>query len=174
MKLGDLVFQDLPRISLIGLIDQVQGGPPNHVGIVTGFFWGIPLITEAFPGPGVWTIPYPLFLARSPFSTEVRSFKDQSIIPKMLAFLKTQYGLPYNIHFNDSDKGTYCSELIAKAYFASAGKELVCTQLISHLLLMKPWAKSLFFGYLGVYPEPTSKIWLVTELKRTPELTTCP
>ena len=174
MKLGDVVFQDLPAISLIELIDKVQGGPPNHCGIVSGFFLGVPMITEAFPLVGVWTIPYPIFLLRSPFSNQVRRWKDQSLVPKILAFVKTQFGLPYNIHFDDNPKATYCSELIAKGYLAASGKELSCTQTIQDIENKELWASQLFYSYLGVYPEMNSKIWLVTGLLKTFELTVCP
>jgi hypothetical protein len=173
MKLGDVIFQDLLDVSLIDLIDKVQGGPPNHCGIVTGFWFGIPLITEAFPGPGVWTIPFPLFLARSPFSTQVRGWGEPSVVSGIITYVKSQKGLPYNIHFDDSNSSVYCSELIAKGYKYASGKDISCTKVIADLETKLPWAKQMFFSLLGVYPEADSKIWLVTDLLNAKELKKC-
>ena len=169
MKLGDVVFQNLPRIWLIKLIDQVQGGGPHHCGIVTGFWFGIPMITEAFFF-GVWTIPYPLFVLRWPFGIEKRSWVDQSIVSKVIDKANSYLGKPYDIYYYDSDSAYYCSEIVAKAYGSVTGNPISSTKTVAQVELSDPPAKDLYFKLLGKYPNPESRIWLVSDLAKAKEL----
>jgi hypothetical protein len=175
MKLGDVVFQDLPTfisigfLRLLGLIKEVQGNKgPEHCGICTGFWCGIPLITEAFIF-GVWTIPFPLFILRWPLGLEVKSWNGQSLVPGILSWVASKKGLPYNINYTDSDNAYYCSSLIAKAYKVASGNDLSSTKTVAEVELSDAPAKDKYYKILGIYPVPTDKIWLVSDLENAKE-----
>ena len=169
MKIGDVIFQNLPKIWIVNLINQVQNGGPHHCGICTGFFLGIPLITEAFIF-GVWTIPLPLFILRWPFGIKIKSWKDQSISNGISINSQTYLGKPYDLYYYDSDTAIYCSELIAKSYYLSTGKLISSTKTVDGVELSDPPCKDIYFKYLGKYPDPQSKIWLVSDLLNASEL----
>jgi len=175
VKLGDLIFQNLPRIPIgilrmVSLIRQVQGNTgPEHCGICTGFFLGIPLITEAFFF-GVWTIPLPIFWLRWPFGFTTRTWKDQSIVPRIVTQVLTKRGTPYNIYYSDSDNAYYCTSLIAKAYVVVEGKPMSCTKTVKQVELSDPPAVTYYQKILGEVPNPQSNIWLVSDFKSAQEL----
>lgn len=175
MKLGDIIFQDLPKIPiwifrLVSLISEAQGGiGPDHCGICTGFFLGIPLITEAFVF-GVWTIPLPLFWIRWPFGVKTRSWSNQSIVSNMIQCCVAKEGMPYNIYYSDSDNAYYCTSLIAKAFAFAAGHSISCTKTVKEVELSDPPAVNQYQEILGALPDPNSSIWLPIDLLNAKEL----
>ena len=126
MKRGDVIFQNLPKLSYVNLIDGVQGGGPHHCAIVSGKKWGIWWAIEAFPFLGVWELPVFLFWLRWPFGLAARTWKDlhQDTIDLIIAIAGTQKGKPYNIHFSDNTASYYCSDLIGLAYQTATNQEI--------------------------------------------------
>ena len=174
MKLGDVIFQDLPQIPigllrLVNLIYSVQGNKgPEHCGICTGFWLGIPLITEAFVF-GVWTIPLPLFWLRWPFGVVVKSWSVQPVASLIAGWCITKKGFPYNIYYSDSDNAYYCTSLIAKAYKAITGYTISCTKTVKQVELSDPPSVTIYRSILGQEPNPESLIWLVSDFKNAKE-----
>ena len=169
MKLGDVIFQNLPCVWLVNLINQVQGKGPHHCGIVTGFFLGIPLITEAFIF-GVWTIPLPLFILRWPFGIKVKSWVDQSKVSTIVNWVLSKEGKPYNIYYSYSDNAYYCSSLISKAYQFALGVPMPCLKTIKEVELSDPPAVNIYQEILNALPDPEQPICLPRDLQNSGEL----
>jgi len=172
LRLGDLVFQDLPEIYIIDLIYYSQNSKgPVHVGIVSGFdSLGIPIITEAFPILGVHTISLPLFVTRYPFGIFYKTWKDQTIVEPLLANIATKIGLEYNIHFSDNPSSQYCSGLICEAYNAISPIPILCTQTMLELSNKVPGLSSLYVQYEGIVPNFGENIWTPKDLLDAKEL----
>ena len=165
MKLGDVIFSDLPKIPiwlfrLVSLIFQVQkNSGPEHCGICT----------EAFVF-GVWTIPLPLFWLRWPFNVTVKTWDIPAIAPLVVNWVLAKKGVPYNIHYSDSDNAYYCSSLIAKAYEASCGVKWSTSKTVKEVELSDPPAVTFYQKILNSLPDPTWRIWLVKDLMEGSEL----
>lgn len=120
---GDIIFQSLARNRLVVAIEGVTQSPYSHCAIVAreNEAW---LVYEAFDG--VEATPLKEFLDRGRnrgFVVYRMRDPQDGCIGKMIAFIKTMLGKPYDVRYRMDDDAIYCSELIYKAYSSACREE---------------------------------------------------
>lgn len=124
---GDVLFQSLPDLPGLDLVDAIEGStgsPYSHCGMVfrDGPDWKV---IEAI-GP-VKETPLDDFVARG----RKRAFwayrpkeELQKSVPAALAAMKLDLGKPYDVHYRFDDEAIYCSELIRRGWKTATGENL--------------------------------------------------
>lgn len=121
---GDVLFQSLPRGSLVVAIEGSTNSPWSHCGIVAreGDQW---VVYEALGQ--VQRVSLFQFWLRSRYGQfAVHRFRTeyQQRIPAVLESVREFVGLPYDVRYELDDEKIYCSELIYKAFRNVTGEEL--------------------------------------------------
>ena len=121
---GDIIFQSLPPVGLVKMIEGVTQSPFSHCGVVVnrGGRWKVAesigsvhdtsLLAWVSRGRGARFCVYRL---RPEFRTHV---------PAFVKALDTYAGRPYDFDFQMDDSCLYCSELVFKAFRDASGIEL--------------------------------------------------
>jgi len=121
---GDIIFQSLPRVGLVKMIEGVTQSPFSHCGVVVnrdgrwkvaesiGKVHDTTLLTWVSRGRGARFCVYRL---KPEFRTHV---------PAFIKALDKYAGKPYDFDFRMDDGYLYCSELVFKAFRDASGIEL--------------------------------------------------
>jgi hypothetical protein len=123
-RLGDVLFQSLPRQPLVEVIEGVSGSPFSHCGIVDevdGEF----VVLEALQR--VRVVPLGDFLARGrdgAFAVYRWRAPWAEQVPAILAAARRYLGRPYDLRYRLDDDSIYCSELLWKAFRDATGGSL--------------------------------------------------
>ncbi len=132
-RVGDVVFQSLPRQPLVELIEGVTASPFSHCGIVDevdGEF----VVIEALLT--VRVVPLADFLARGrrgAFAVYRWAPEREASVPDIVAAARGYPGRPYDMRYRLDDESIYCSELLWKAYRDATGEDLAATQPLGEL-----------------------------------------
>lgn len=122
---GDLVFQDLQCGERCALIRNITQSPYSHVGVVVEED-GELVVWEAYHPVG----PTPLgdWLRRGRDAL-VAVLRPSAALAEhrqgMEAAMREMAGRPYDGFYRWDDESIYCSELVAKAYAAALGHDLI-------------------------------------------------
>lgn len=121
-KVGDLWFQHVNCGSICRAIDRstvsLQMPKVNHVAMVVSCKPSIQLAEAVSSGVGQVAANKFILRSRSVVVGRVLA-KFADAIPAAVAFVKQQYGKPYNASFIDNTHSYYCSQLIVAAFAAS-------------------------------------------------------
>jgi len=122
---GDILFQSMPRVELVRMIEGITGSHYSHCGVVAredgrwiviestiGKVRKTPLFRWVLRGRGGRFAAYRL---REPYRRHIPQF-----IKELYPFL----GRPYDFKYRMDDEHLYCSELVYKAYRNATGEEL--------------------------------------------------
>jgi hypothetical protein len=123
-EIGDVLFQPLPRMDLVRVIEGVTRSPYSHCGVVLKEK-GAWHVIEALGS--VRLTPLESWLRQGRYGKfDVyrlkREYKDS--IPLFIEKLREYLGLPYDIQYMMSDEAIYCSELVYKGFQDATGEEL--------------------------------------------------
>lgn len=123
-RVGDVVFQSLPRSPLVNAIEGSTNSPWSHCGIVAyeDDKW---VVYEALEG--VERTPLRRFLGRSReqrWAAYRLREPDWAAIPSMIDHAKNCLGRPYDARYRWDDEAIYCSELVGKAFHEATGRDL--------------------------------------------------
>lgn len=124
-RLGDVIFQSLPRSELVDAIEGASKSPYSHCGLVVERN-GVWFVLEA-NGPGVAEMKLDKWIRQgreSGFAVYRFTPNYQPKIDALIAKARTQIGKPYDIHYDFDDAKVYCSELIFKAFHGVTGEHL--------------------------------------------------
>lgn len=121
---GDVVFQSLPRLDLVVMIEGATHSPYSHCGVVARED-GRWVVIEAMDP--VTTTPLGMFAARGREGMFDVYRPQARYDARMTAFVdaaKTFVGRPYDFRFRMDDEKIYCSELVYKAFQTATGEPL--------------------------------------------------
>lgn len=121
---GDIVFQALPRVGLVRVIEGVTQSPYTHCGVVVkdeGKWVVIEAIGKVRKTPlAVWVLRG----RGGRFAAYRLKEEYRDDIPQFIRELYPFLGRPYDFRFRMDDGALYCSELVYKAYKNACGEEL--------------------------------------------------
>lgn len=119
---GDVVFQSLPRGSLVDAIEGISGSPYSHCGVVMRNANGRWAVVEAIGR--VRETPLYLWIVRGRGARldvwRWKDMPDKSPAPLRDA-LAAHMGKPYDYHYAEGERAIYCSELVFLAYRKAYG-----------------------------------------------------
>lgn len=123
-RVGDVVFQSLPKGELVEMIEGATHSPLSHCGIVA-LDRGRWVVVEAI-GP----------VKETPLERWIRRGRDWRLwayrlepsredgLPLFVEAARTYLGRPYDYRYRMDDEEIYCSELVQKSYRMAYGDEL--------------------------------------------------
>ncbi len=123
-RVGDVIFQALPRNELVDVIEGTTGSPFSHCGLVARR--GDELVVLEALGE-VRETPLTHFMRRGRVGAFTAARFDErwdDQIDAVIASARSHLGKPYDIRYDWDDEAIYCSELIVKAFEEATGEEL--------------------------------------------------
>jgi hypothetical protein len=121
---GDVVFQSLPRLDLIVMIEGATHSPYSHCGVVAKED-GRWVVIEALDP--VTATPLGMFAARGRdglFDVYRPKAKYDPKLPAFIDAARARLGRAYDFRFRMDDEKIYCSELVYKAFQTATGEPL--------------------------------------------------